>query len=98
MYTVIFRAQIKQRDAAYTQTAERLRQLALTQYHCTAFYASTEGDQEIAISYWPTREAIQAWKADPEHQQAQLQGQSRWYHAYSVEILHLEKAYHFNSD
>ncbi|WP_245662856.1 hypothetical protein [Endozoicomonas arenosclerae] len=50
MYAVIFRATIKQLDQEYSETAERMRNLALNEYGCIEFIASTEGDQELAIS------------------------------------------------
>ena len=85
MYVVIFKAEIKELDGNYVNTASKLRELAKS-YGCTRFDSFTEGDQEIALSYWPDRESIRRWGADPEHQAAQVLGKSTWYKDYSVEI------------
>jgi len=92
-WAVIFRAEIAQADDAYLATVSRLRKLALEEYGCIEFHASTEGGRETAISYWPSLEAIQAWKTDAEHREAQALGQSRWYSSYSVEVARIERAY-----
>ncbi|MGD8911507.1 MAG: antibiotic biosynthesis monooxygenase [Candidatus Thiodiazotropha sp.] len=71
MYAVIFKAVINKLDNAYYETADRMRQLAKSRYGCLDFISLTEGDREIAISYWPSKAQISAWKDDPEHRQAQ---------------------------
>jgi hypothetical protein len=53
MYAVIFHAEIAQLDDEYFATAKHMRELAMTQYGCLDFVATTEGNREIAISYWP---------------------------------------------
>jgi heme-degrading monooxygenase HmoA len=49
----------------------------------------------ITISYWKNEEAIARWKAQLDHQQAQLLGRSQWYTKYSVRICKVEREYHF---
>ncbi len=87
MYAVIFRASIKAFDADYSATASKLRERAMREYGCTEFTSCTEGDQEIAISYWPSMEHIAAWAADEEHRRAQALGREKWYKSYQVEVL-----------
>lgn len=87
MYAVIFNATIKTLDPSYQRTAARLRELALQEYGCIEFTSTTQGFREIAISYWPSRTHIRAWKDAIEHQQAQVLGKSRWYESYRVEIV-----------
>jgi heme-degrading monooxygenase HmoA len=65
-------------DAAYTSVAARMRELAIGEFDCLGFHAVTEGRDEIALSYWPSEDAIQAWKAHPEHVLAQQSGRERW--------------------
>lgn len=89
MYAVVFRAEINELDSAYTETALRMRELALNEYGCTEFISSTESGSEIAISYWPSLEAIQAWKDDPEHRRAQELGKSKWYKSYQVQVVEI---------
>ena len=93
MYAVIFRAQIKALDDEYFAAASQLRDLAINRYGCTEFHSSTQGKQETAISYWPSLEAIRAWKADPRHLAAQESGRRSWYESYRVEVVKIEKSY-----
>lgn len=93
MWVVIFKARINKLDAQYFASAEQMRELAKTQYGCLGFESCTEGDQEIAISYWPDEQSIKAWHADPEHRTVQGLGKARWYQDYSVEVLELKRRY-----
>ena len=93
MYAVIFRAEIKKLDASYMETAARLRDLATSKYGCREFITVSEGDQEIAISYWDSKEHIQAWKQDPEHRIAQQQGRKTWYRSYHVQVVEILRKY-----
>jgi heme-degrading monooxygenase HmoA len=86
MYAVIFKATIKEFDAQYLEMAERMRDLAINEYGCTEFTACTEGNKEIAISYWPSMEHIKAWHQNPEHKKAQALGKSKWYVSYQVQV------------
>ena len=91
MYAVIFRATIAEFDDDYFSTAEHLKDLAFRKYNCQDFVAVTEGNEEIAISYWQTLQQIKDWKNDPEHRQAQIKGRNKWYAAFNVEICEIIK-------
>jgi len=93
MYAVIFTAELNEPDAGYSATAGRLRQLALNEYGCLKFVPCSEGDVEIAISYWSCLDDIQAWKNNPEHRQAQEIGKSRWYKSWHVQIVEVLREY-----
>ena len=93
MCAVIFKAKIKHLDPSYASTADRLRELALQEYGCIEFTSATQGTSEIAISYWPSKAHIHAWKNNTEHQQAQALGKSRWYESYHVEIVEVLNRY-----
>ena len=93
MYAVIFKAEVKEFDESYSEMANRMRELAFNEYGCIQFTSCTEGKSEIAISYWPSKEAIQAWKNNPEHKQAQTLGQSKWYQSYQVQIVEVLHQY-----
>lgn len=97
MYAVIFRAEINEFDQSYFDIAARMQELALSKYACLEFTALTEGNQEIAISYWESEKQILAWKQDPEHKKAQELGRSKWYKSYQVQIVKVERAYSSNS-
>lgn len=93
MYAVIFKARVASMDEQYAETAARMRQLALTEYGCREFLCCTEGDVEIAISYWDSPEQIRAWRENSEHQQAQARGREHWYLSYSVEVTEVQREY-----
>jgi heme-degrading monooxygenase HmoA len=93
MFVVIFRATARQLDAEYSATAATLRNLALTQFGCLEFVAVTEGDQEVALSYWPDEASIRAWKLHTDHLMAQRLGRERWYSSYSVEVAEIKRHY-----
>lgn len=93
MFVVIFRATARQLDAEYSATAATLRNLALTQFGCLEFVAVTEGDQEVALSYWPDEASIRAWKQHTDHLMAQQLGRERWYSGYRVEVAEIRRQY-----
>lgn len=93
MFAVIFHAEIAQLDDDYFATAKQMRELAMTQYGCLDFVATTEGEREIAISYWPSLEHIRLWKQNTEHLSAQQQGSARWYKSYKVEVVEVIRSY-----
>jgi len=93
MYAVIFTAKIKQVDSEYLIVAKRMRALATEEYGCVDFVSVSEGDQELAISYWPSLKQIEKWKNDPEHIEAQALGKQRWYSEYKVQIVRIEREY-----
>lgn len=95
MYAVIFHAETAQLDEEYFTTAKQMREQALTHYGCLDFVSTTEGNREIAISYWPSLEHIQRWKQHADHLQAQQQGRARWYKSYKVEVVELLRTYGF---
>ncbi|MCA0324584.1 MAG: antibiotic biosynthesis monooxygenase [Proteobacteria bacterium] len=93
MFVVIFRANARQLDAAYSATAAQMRELALKEFGCLEFTAVTEGDQEIALSYWPNEASIRAWKQQADHLMAQQMGRERWYASYRVEVAEVTRRY-----
>ncbi|MGJ8688890.1 MAG: antibiotic biosynthesis monooxygenase family protein [Gammaproteobacteria bacterium] len=97
MLVVIFRARMRELDAQYNQTAARMRELALSEFSCIEFYSLSEGDEEVALSYWPDEASIKAWREHPEHKEAQRIGQEKWYHSYSVEVANISRDYRMPS-
>ena len=93
MYAVIFHAEIAQLDDEYFATAKQMRELAMTHYGCLDFVATTEGEREVAISYWPSLDHIRLWKQNSEHLGAQQQGRARWYKSYKVEVVEVIRSY-----
>lgn len=93
MFVVIFRARARALNAGYAAMAARMRELALKEFGCLDFCAVTEGDQEVALSYWPDEASIHAWKQHTDHLMAQQLGRERWYASYSVEVAEVQRAY-----
>jgi heme-degrading monooxygenase HmoA len=89
MYAVIFRATVATLDEEYFRMAEQLKELAFKKYGCKDFVSVTEGDQEIAISYWETEQHIRDWKNDPQHRFVQVKGRDKWYKSFSVEVCEI---------
>ena len=97
MYAVIFTATTKAPDQSYSDAVENLRNLAFEKYNCIEFNAVTEGENEIAISYWHSEDDIKRWKQDANHLFAQEQGQQKWYQKYKVQVVKIAREYSFGS-
>ena len=93
VFVVIFRASIRQLDDDYVRMAARMRDLALADFGCLAFYAVTEGHDEVALSYWPDEDSIRRWREHPEHILAQKAGRERWYASYHVQVAQVVREY-----
>ncbi len=97
MFAVIFKAEPDSQDEAYAAAVARMRQLAFEKYDCKDFISVTEGDTEIAISYWQDEDAIKRWKNDAEHLLAQQSGRSKWYKSYTVQVLEIKREYNYQN-
>ncbi|MBD1583740.1 antibiotic biosynthesis monooxygenase family protein [Pseudoalteromonas sp. S16_S37] len=95
MFAVIFKAKTGVQDAEYSKTVGLMRDLAFSKYNCQDFIAVTEGEQEIAISYWNSQEDIQRWHQDSQHSVAQQMGRDKWYTSYIVEVVEIKRRYSF---
>lgn len=82
-------------DEQYSQMVGLMRDLAFEKYDCQDFIAVTEGEQEIAISYWESEIDIQRWHNDSQHAIAQQLGREKWYASYTVEVVEVKRQYHF---
>ena len=97
MYAVIFRAEINKLGSSYAEMATRMRELAINKYGCNEFVSTTEGNYEIAVSYWNNEEQITLWKQDAEHLAAQELGRSEWYSYYKIQIVEIIREYDKNT-
>ncbi len=93
MYAVIFKAEINKVDDSYTVMAKRMREIAVKDYDCINFSSITEGNIEVAISYWHSKEQIKQWKQNKEHLIAQQLGKDKWYKNYTVDIVEVIQQY-----
>ncbi|MEJ2765354.1 antibiotic biosynthesis monooxygenase [Photobacterium sp. MCCC 1A19761] len=96
MFAVIFRAKTGVQDHQYSEMVSVMRNLAFDKYGCLDFIAVTEGEQEIAISYWASEDDIQRWHKDSQHVVAQQFGREKWYASYTVQVVEVKRQYRFN--
>jgi heme-degrading monooxygenase HmoA len=93
-YAVIFTSMRTEVDEGYSDTAERMLELAREQkgFLGAEFARNALG---INISYWRDLESIKKWKENAEHQIAQEKGKTDWYKSYKTRIALVEKDYGF---
>ena len=92
-YAVIFSTTLAIDDPAYQETAAQMETLAAQQPGYLGIESVRTGLQGITVSYWQTQEAIQAWKAQLEHQTVQQRGRDFWYQHYRVRVAKVERDY-----
>lgn len=61
-------------------------------------HATTDEGYSVTTCYWRDLQAIADWKANTEHQSAQLQGKNLWYDHYQVEVARVERAYSWHRE
>lgn len=93
-YAVIFTNLQTDQLEGYAATAELMERLAAEDPGYLGM-DHARGEIGITISYWENPEAIVRWKAQVDHQKAQLLGKEQWYEQYSVRICKVEREYHF---
>lgn len=90
-YACIFTSLRTEVSEGYEEMAERMLSLAQAQEGFLGVESHRDPDgRGVTISYWTSLEAIQRWKAHPEHQVAQKLGWEQWYHHYQIRICRLE--------
>jgi 2'-5' RNA ligase len=89
-YAVIFHAKLADLDPAYFSLSRELRSRAMSEFGCLEFISlESKPGVETTISYWSSLEQIQAWRQDPQHQQAQALGKAKWYAFFETQIVDL---------
>ncbi len=94
-FVVIFRSTRTEGDHGYAAMAERMVELARQQPGFAGVESYRDGEVGVTLSYWASREAIQAWREHPEHQEAIRRGRAGWYASYSLELAELEEERRF---
>ncbi len=81
---------------AYVAMAKRMFELATNQPGYLGVESSRSRDGlGITVSYWKTRQDIERWKANADHQVAQRIGRDVWYSSYALRIALVEDSYNF---
>jgi len=92
-YAVIFSSLRTPEDTeGYSEMAERMVELAAQQEGFLGIESARE-DIGITVSYWSDLDAIQRWKANLEHQEAQRLGREKWYSDFKIRISIVERDY-----
>jgi heme-degrading monooxygenase HmoA len=93
-FAVIFSSLRTAGDNGYREMAARIVELASRQ---PGFLGaeSTRGQDGfgITVSYWESQAAIQAWRVQLEHKQAQALGIEKWYDHFELRVAKVERAY-----
>lgn len=93
-YAVIFSTVRSTFDEGYTETAERMEELAKLQEGYLGI-ESARNKIGITVSYWKSLEAINKWKNNFEHTEAREKGRTLWYEKYQLRICKVEHEYGF---
>ena len=92
-YAVIFTSVRTDGDNGYGEMAARMLELASEQPGFLGFESARQ-EIGISVSYWSTLEAIQAWKENMAHRQAQSRAKD-WYKEFRVRVCRVEREYGF---
>ena len=93
-YAVIFTSTRTEIEAGYAEMAIKMVELAKAQPGYIGM-ESARSEIGITVSYWESLEAIQKWKANLDHLEAQEKGKTTWYKNYKVRIAKVEREYEF---
>jgi heme-degrading monooxygenase HmoA len=92
-YAVIAPATLGPDVSGYAEMAERAIASAsgLAGFH--GLETCVQPGFSMAVSYWSSLEAIDAWRNDPQHRQAKAAGMSRWFTGYATRIAQVIDQY-----
>jgi heme-degrading monooxygenase HmoA len=89
-YAVIFTSVRTDVEDGYRQMSARMLDLAKKQPGFLGVESARE-QVGITVSYWTDREAIKQWRDHPEHRKAQNHGRDKWYAAFKVRVVKVER-------
>jgi heme-degrading monooxygenase HmoA len=84
---VVFRNRLRAGDAAaYRATAERMDELARKQpgFRSLKTFSADDGER-VTLSEFDSLEAVNAWRANAEHLEAQRRGRAEFYAEFSLQ-------------
>jgi heme-degrading monooxygenase HmoA len=98
-YAVIITSQLSDDLEGYAAMNQRMAELGEAQPGYLGRESMTdEHGRDLVVIYYADEASISAWKAQPEHLEAQRLGRERWYTSYSVEVARVERGYAFGRD
>jgi len=91
-WATIFTTHLSSDSEGYGEMSDRMAAL-FAGYYGYLGMESVRGDDGVGITvcYWESREAIEAWGLDPEHQEAQREGLARWYDHITLRNARVER-------
>jgi heme-degrading monooxygenase HmoA len=97
MIVTVFRSRLRPEHAdEYAAVAERIHDLATRQpgFVSIKTFAADDGERVSIVAFedWATHDA---WRAHPEHLEAQRLGRERFYSEYSIQAGLVERGYSF---
>ncbi|MFZ5863965.1 MAG: antibiotic biosynthesis monooxygenase family protein [Nitrospirota bacterium] len=92
-YGVIFTSVRTDGDNGYGEMAKQMLELASRQPGFLGFETARQ-EIGISVSYWSSLDAIEAWKENIAHRQAQRRAKD-WYKAFRVRVCRVEREYGF---
>lgn len=95
-YAVIFTTVMNDDLKGYSETAQRMEELAKLQKGYLGI-ESARNKVGITVSYWQTLEDITTWKNNIEHIEARNLGRVKWYKKYQLRICKVEREYGFKN-
>lgn len=96
-YAVIFSTITTDNLEGYSETAERMEDLAKQQKGFLGI-ESARTTIGITVSYWQTVDDILAWKNNAEHTEVQSLGREKWYKQYQLRVCKVDREYGFNQE
>jgi heme-degrading monooxygenase HmoA len=93
-YSAIFANQRTAGDVAgYDAMADRMVALAASQPGFLGVDSARDAHGfGITVSYWRDLEAIENWRINAEHLEAQQLGRDKWYESFSLRVARVERA------
>jgi heme-degrading monooxygenase HmoA len=97
MVVVVFRSRLKPGIEKEVEEADaRMAKLAAAMpgYVSYSQYASADGEG-VAVVEFESHETVAAWRAHPEHREAQRLGRERWFSEYRITVSDVVRDYSF---
>jgi len=93
-YVVIFSSKQSSNANDYGLAAEQIAERVRSMPGFIRMESVHDADQNgITVCYWESLQAINEWKQDSEHQNAQKEGMERWYEQYRITVAKIEYEY-----
>lgn len=92
-YAVIAPAVLSKDIQGYPQMAGHLMETAKGIEGFIGIETCYQGSFVLAISYWRSLEAIEAWRNHAGHLRAKAKGREKWFDQYVTRIARVEKVY-----